>query len=332
MKTKIVYCLISGSADYYYEQLLISLCSLRKHNPNVEVEVLCDNDTLNTFTSNRRGILEYNIHPNAVEVPSEWGKQERSRYIKTNLRKLTKGDYLFVDTDTVICSSLESIDAIPYAVAAVRDSHVARPMPAYSQRSHDTEKWIWREAKKAEIDATGLNHFNSGVMYVKDTEKAYELYSKWAEQYKSLLAHDVKIDQLPLMLANKAMNDIISPLDPTFNCQVCFKEGRDLIPNAHIIHYFPGQGKTILSSPWLLDPIKESGTINGQIQKIIDEPCSFFYQESMVVWGDDLRTTIVPMLKAYKEIPQVINCFISFLELYQKIKKHLKRLIYSTHQ
>lgn len=306
---------------------MISLCSLRKHNPNVQVEVVCDNATFNTFTGNRRGIFEYNIHTVVVETPAGWEKWERSRFLKNNLRMLTKGDYLYIDTDTVICSSLDFIDDIPCSVAAVKDSHVERPLPGYSQRRHDTEKWIWGEAKKANVDITGLWHYNSGVMYVRETKEAYELYSKWAEKYKLLLGEGVRVDQLSLMLVNKMMGDIISPLDPAVNCQVSFKEGRVMVQAAHIVHYFPGQRKNILSSPWLLDPIKESGEINISIRKIIDDPCSFFSQESMIIWGDEVEIIKNSLLEVCRSSHKVVYCFVAFMKIYQKTKKHLKRLM-----
>lgn len=327
MKTKIVYCLISDINDYFYEQLLISLCSLRKHNPYAEVEVVCDHDTFNTFTGNRRGIFDFNIQTVVVETPSDWGKRERSRYLKTNLRELTKGDYLYIDTDTIICSSLDLVDDIPYSVAAVRDSHVGRPLPSYSRRRHETEEWIWRTAKAANVDVTGMLHYNSGVMYVKEAEIAHQLYVKWDEKYKSLLEYGVSIDQLPLLLVNKAMGNIISELEPSMNCQVSFKEGREMLSDAHIIHYFPGQEKNILSSPWLLDPIKETGKVNVTIQKIIDDPYSFFSQESMIVWGDGVRILKTPIWKAFSSSPKLVDCLISILRVYQKTISRMRKQI-----
>ena len=202
MKTKIVYCLVSNGKDYYYEQLLISLCSLRKHNPDAVVEVVCDHATSSTLKGERSGIFEYGVQINSVETPAEWGNWERSRYIKTHLRTLTQGDYLFIDTDTVICASLDAVDDIPYEIAAVKDSHLDRPLPKSSQCQHDTEHWIWGQAQKVGVNIEGLWHYNSGVMYVKDTQKAYDLYAKWSEHYSKCLAHGAKVDQLPLLLSN----------------------------------------------------------------------------------------------------------------------------------
>lgn len=324
-KTKIVYCLVSNSKDYYYEQLLISLCSLRKHNPDAVVEVVCDHDTSSTLKGERRGIFEYGVQINSVETPAEWGNWERSRYIKTNLRTLTRGDYLFIDTDTVICASLEAVDAIPYEIAAVKDSHLDRPLPKFSECQHDTERWIWGQARKAGVNIEGLWHFNSGVMYVKDSPKAYELYAKWSEHYSKCLAHGAKVDQLPLLLSNHELNGVISPLDPKMNCQVAFDEGRKMLPGVKIIHYFPGQKKTMLASPWILDPIKETGKINASIQHIIDQPDQFFDKMSMVVTGDAAALVDTHyLLEAYTTCPKVFKVFVYLLNRYLSVKKKLR--------
>lgn len=329
MKTKVVYCLVSNNQDYYYEHLLISLCSLRKHNPQIEVEIVCDYDTLDTLKDTRSGLYSYNVIVNPVETPLEWSNKERSRYIKTNLRQLTHGDYLYIDIDTIICSSLDGLDKINYEVAAVQDSHVERPLPKRTQCQHPTEFWIWGQAYMANVDIEGYLHFNSGVMYAKDTERAKELYTRWAEKYTMLLKSGSNVDQLPLLLVNREMGNIISPLEVSMNCQVSFEEGRKMLPNAKIIHFFPGQQKTILSSSWILDPIKETGTINTTIQKIIDHPLSFFNRESKVVFGDAVYLFNTPcFLEAYSSCPRFSKLVVSILIAYFKTKKRIYQIIH----
>lgn len=326
MKTKIVYCLVSSTNDYYYEQLLVSVSSLRRHNQQAEVEVVCDKDTFATLSGTRAGIFDYDVHINQADTPQEWGNWERSRYIKTNLRNLTKGDYLFVDTDTLICSSLDCIDDIRCEVAAVRDSHVERPLPAINRCQHDTEFWIWGQAHKANVNIEGLWHNNSGVMFVKDTPKAYELYARWADNYTKMLAHGAKVDQLPLMLANHELGDIISPLDKALNCQVCTEEGRSMVSDAKIIHYFPGQKKTLLGSPWILDPIKETGKITTSVQRIIDEPHTFFDKMSMVVEGDAAALVETRyLLEASRSCPKMFKALVYIMNRCLSINKKLHK-------
>lgn len=319
MKTKIVYCLVSGIKDYFYEQLLISLCSLRKHNPEAEVLVVCDQATSDTLVGTRTGVFDYNITVVAVDVPDTWNNKERSRYLKTHLRSIVSGDYLFIDTDTVISAPLEIVDTFTCIIGAVYDSHVQHRIPKIPL--HDTEKWIWREAGKADQNIEGCWHFNSGVFYVKDHPQAYSLYDKWAAWHQEFQKKGVFIDQLPLLLANKELGEIIEPLDPAMNCQAIWEEGALILNDARIIHYFPGQKKFILSSPWLLDPIKETGAIPCTIQRIIDDPVSFFCTKSQIITGRDVDFVRSVMHKIYESSPRFYKLLLKEIDLYYFIRR-----------
>lgn len=330
MKTKIVYCLVSDQEDYYYEQLLISLCSLRKHNPEALVEVVCDNNTYATLHKNRSSIFNYNIYVNPVDVPEDWGKQEQSRYLKTNLRKLTRGNYLYVDTDTIICSSLDFVDDFTFEIAAVKDSHVERVLPKPFRCKYDSEYWIWERAQLANVNITGLLHYNSGVMYVKDTQVADELYTRWFNIYSALLKKGVKADQLSLLLSNFEMNNVISSLPDDLNCQVITALSRDTLHNAKIVHYFPFHERTLLSSHWILDPIKESGKISSSVLHILDDPYSFFTDEPKVVKGDVASLLNTPNLfPAYKYSHKAFNIFMTVLSSYVRLKKNMHMILHS---
>lgn len=328
MKTKVVYCLVSNDSDYYYEQLLISLCSFRKHNPSAQVEVICDESTFATLKGTRATIYEYNVNVVSVETPVNWKNWERSRYLKTNLRKLTQGDFLYIDTDTIISSALDFIDDFTFEISAVLESHLDRPLPPCSKCQHLSEGWMWGEAKKANLDIAGMWHFNSGVMYVKDTKNTHDLYAKWSETYSALLRQNIKFDQLSLLLSNHEMCNIIVPLDPKLNCQITEEKGRALLSNAKIIHWFTGRPTILLPSPWIMDPIKETGRINVCIQKIIDDPYSFFKDESYVVKGDKASLISTPSLYgAYKYSPKVFKAFASLLDAYVRTKINIHKWI-----
>ena len=128
MTTKIIYCLVSDTKDYYYEQLLVSLCSLRKYNPDAIVEVVVDKETKDTLVSERAGIYNYVTDVIQIDVPNEFAKKQRSRFIKTRLRELVSGDFFFIDTDTVIIGDLSIIDSIPADVAMAYDANSPFPV------------------------------------------------------------------------------------------------------------------------------------------------------------------------------------------------------------
>ena len=96
MRTKIVYVVTSDETDVYLEQALLSVFSLRKHNPNAYVELVVDQNTNTTITGKRGEILKYIDNKVVVNVPEEYNKLSRSRWLKTSLRQHIKGDFLYI--------------------------------------------------------------------------------------------------------------------------------------------------------------------------------------------------------------------------------------------
>ena len=124
MKTRIVYVVVCDANHDYLEQAAVSACSVKKYNPNAEVLLLVDDQTLAEIDSGRSLIKRYVSDIIEVAVPKEYNNKLRSRFIKTTVRDNIQGDYLFIDTDTVITQSLDEIDDCPYDVAAVLDMHL----------------------------------------------------------------------------------------------------------------------------------------------------------------------------------------------------------------
>lgn len=282
MKTRIIYCLTSDNSDFYYEQLLISLYSLRKHNPDASVAVVCDELTNELILKRRRSFAAMNAETIQVEMPPSWDKKVKSRYIKTHLRNIVSGDYLFIDVDTIICAPLDCVDEYDCAVGAVYESHVPRPIPKVPQ--YDSERWMWKEAEKACLNIEGHLHFNSGVFYVKDHPIAYRLYERWAALHDECKKYGLVLDQLPLLLANKEVGEVITPIDPTMNCQVVRAESSGFLPNAKIVHYWAQIRKHIISSPWILAPIKEFDKIPHTVKWVMNNPQKFFSQLSSITF------------------------------------------------
>lgn len=81
MKTKIVYVVTSDETDVYLEQALLSVFSLRKHNPNAYVEFVVDQDTDATIAGKREEIMKYIDNKVVVNVPEEYNKVCRSRWL-----------------------------------------------------------------------------------------------------------------------------------------------------------------------------------------------------------------------------------------------------------
>lgn len=263
MKTQIVYVLVSDDSDSYYEQLLISVFSLRKHNYKVQVVVVCDKDTEETLKGKRATIREKVDKIVVVEIPAGFDKMQRSRFLKTNLRNIINGDYLYIDTDTVICESLERIDELDCEIGAVKEYN------KHSVLSKDNA-WAYSLAEKAglQLEILGCPYFNSGIMYVKDTKSNHELYTNWHQCWKDYLKKGLSTDQTALCYANKLCGYIIKHIDNIWNCQVAEIEGKKCVSVARIIHYFHGLGD--INYPMSLDSLYQTIKVNGGIPPIVD--------------------------------------------------------------
>ena len=125
MKTKLVYVLTCAPEGNYIEQALMSVWSARHWNPDAHIVLITDNLTDQLFVGKRAEILDYISEK--IVVPFEDDSLSmvyRSRWLKTSVRQLIKGDFLFIDCDTIVCKSLAGGDSFDKEICAVRDSNV----------------------------------------------------------------------------------------------------------------------------------------------------------------------------------------------------------------
>ena len=331
MKTKIVYVVISDETDIYLEQALLSVFSLRKHNPNAYVELVVDQDTDATIAGKRGEILKFIDNKVVVNVPEEYNKVCRSRWLKTSLRQHVKGDFLFIDTDTIVTDSLDDIDCIIGDIGAVKDQHVLlgkTSAPRTSRISAEQDGWSWSET---------LAYYNSGVMFVKDsalTHKFYQVWhNKWVDKYRKTSEHR---DQSPLAATNESFQYPIIELPGEWNCQIYYN-GISYLANAKIMHYLM-YGRT---HPWIfynhdiLNEIKELGYIPDKISKIVDEAKFSFDVRNMIISGKDLeclkyksliQTPLFSICKANNKVFSLFNYAAIVIQKAIKIKHRIQRI------
>ena len=127
MKTKIVYIVtLRDGGLRFFEMFQLSVESLRLHQPDARIELIIDNVSYASLCETGQAVPK-GVKLINVDVPQEWEKQ-KSRYLKTKLRTLTGGDYLYLYLDqTVSCEYTqdrhEQISALLYEITdAVRNS------------------------------------------------------------------------------------------------------------------------------------------------------------------------------------------------------------------
>ena len=283
MKTKIVYVLVSTERDIYLEQAYISMLSLRHHVPNAHIVLLVDDQTNSSFVGTRKDKIQLVDELVKVDLPGNLTAQQRSRMLKTSVRNLVDGDFLFVDCDTIITKSLEEIDSCAYDMAACQDSHspfVKNPYRDLCLRHGKILDWpIEKE----------LVYFNSGVIYVKDNQKTREFYQKWNEIWQDGAHKGVNMDQPSFAKTNYLMGHIVQILGDVWNCEL--KHGMKFLKDAKVVHYLCTNTDSsplfIMNSKSELLKVK-NGEINPVINRCFDDPFLGLTQVSQLVCGDDL--------------------------------------------
>lgn len=291
MKTKIVYVLSSDDNDYYLEQTYLSVYSLRQRNNDVHVVLVVDQRTDATLKGGRERIIDLFSEKVVVNVPNQYNKAQTSRYLKTSLgNSLTGGgNYLYIDSDTVIADSLDGIDSFGGDIGAVLDCHSIIGV-------HVSRKSIRKKASIVGWKADDhVKYFNSGVMFVRDNDISHRLYEEWHHAWKENLAKTKNYaDQPTLALANEKMGYPIQELDGSWNCQILY--GIPYLHNSKIIHYlgthvqrrFSPIQSYKLSSQEIFKEIKETGTISSEVRKLLDNPRGAFNTPVRIAYKNEI--------------------------------------------
>jgi hypothetical protein len=324
MNTKIVYILSSNVRDIYLEQTLVSIYSLRLYNSNAFVTLLVDNLTNESLVGKRDTILSMINDKIVVNIEENFSYMQRSRYLKTRMRNYISGDFLYIDSDTIINSSLEEIDSYECEIGAVKDLH-----NSFTYRfNRNSLINIGHKLNVALEDEE--NYYNGGVLYVKDTVNMHIFFETWHNYWvEGAKNHKVYIDMLTLAKTNILFEHIIYELSGEWNCNIFC--GINYFCNAKIIHYFASNFIGIKRdfSYYFMDNnvfirIKEGG-INDQIIKKIKNPFKCFNNQIEILAGKDvylIHSYFIRLIyRIYYKFPNVFFFIDKTIKNINKIKK-----------
>ena len=290
MITKIVYVVSSSGDDIYLEQTWISAYSTRKKMPKARIVLVVDPATDKTITNVRSGILGLIDEKTVVDVPEKYNKVQASRYMKTSLRDIVEGDFLFVDSDTIITENLSDIDFFEGDIGMVKDVHGMTPQE---------EVRTFRKLKKLGLEGNNMvPYYNSGVIFARDNDSVHTFYHNWHKCWKQSIERVHKhYDQPPLAVANQQLDFPIKELDGIWNCQI-MNNGLPFLYKAKIIHYIAHANRAAYrrkaDKPYLFydqsifQSIKDTGKISSEVSEMIDYAKGAFVTPCGIVVGNEL--------------------------------------------
>ena len=321
-----LYTLTSTVNDLYYEQFLLSAASLKQQMPNANITLLCDSDTKKTLVGKRSEYEKLVWKTIATDTPEDLSQIEVSRWVRTSMRRLVQGEFLFLDGDTIVTDDLSSITEMNINFGACLDKHSLI-------NNHFKKNDIIKRDKKLKFDShLSGRHFNGGVLFCADTPDVHKIFDRWHELWLFGRSKNILRDQPSLNAAIHENLPFFTELDGTWNCQVAFN-GLPFLERAKIIHYFISDtfltaSPYIFSSENLLRQIKEAGTITNDALELLKKPKSAFFAETQILSGSEMLSVInsdlfQSIIFLRKKLPSVFKLFNFFCSLLKKIVKNI---------
>lgn len=290
-----VYDVISSLDDLYFEQAWASAWTLQHYNSDATIMLVTDQATADSLQSEqRRNALSLFNRILVADIPKEYSNKEKSRWVKTNLRNLIKGDFLFIDADTIICDSLGGLNDIDCAVGAVLDYHChAREICQYDIFNAMTRKPL-KDIFCLEYDPS-TDVYNSGLLLVRDTPEAYKLFDAWHANWELSRSKGECRDQLSLTATNQQNPGLITEIGGIYNCQLRYS--MQYFHAAKILHTFASQGDNSLSVLFchkIYQFIRENRMISKETQDLLLNAKNMINSPSIMVDKEHIGLSFTP--------------------------------------
>lgn len=305
MMPQIIYVLVANEKNLYLEEMWVSLYSLRQYHPNANVKVLVDEET-NLYIDKYPKLRELISEVVVVSTPAVYNAKQRSRQIKTTVRNVIDGDYLFIDTDTVICKPLfDANETLGDAnensgfIFAVPDEHLPLSEHLFSP-TNEVKRIFGTDCSDSKF------WFNSGVMYVKDTPEAHEFYKRWNENWTySCFEKGNSQDQPALMKTDKEFGYVIQELPGIYNVQVALS--LKYFADAAVLHWWhmdfiENQDYSPYFSLKIYKEIKTAGGITPEIAEQILNAKQSFENPTMPVGKEHIYFLFSPAGQIFNRI------------------------------
>jgi lipopolysaccharide biosynthesis glycosyltransferase len=286
---KYLYVLISDASDYYLEQALLSITSLRLQMPNSFVSLLIDDTTDANLTGKRneiRGMVNELI---SVKIDEHFNKKARSRWLKTSMRQHIAGDFLYIDCDTIITDDLSVLDAIDVNMGAILDENIdlsgwAQYNPSHLRKTRDID------IKLGFVSSINSNtYFNSGVLLCRDCTTGHDFFREWHRLWLYCFERGVLTDQHSFNQANYVLGNVIAQLENKWNCQILTNGAIKYLHDAKIIHYFatqPGEKSYLPANRSMAEKIKEAGAVDQELKNLLASPKGLFAPNARLILMD----------------------------------------------
>lgn len=190
----ICFVLTAKDLGLYADMAAVAALSVRRLHPHARIILVTDEPTARAIDDHSHALG--NIMTEIVVRPTGTGDPVvSSRHLRTVLRQLVKGDYLYLDSDVVAVRPLDRGWPKRADLAMARDRNRRGITPLALP---GIEKLRAKLAWEFRMD----RYLNAGVMFVRDTPAAHAFYTEWHRRWKQTLSLGMWQDQFSLNSAS----------------------------------------------------------------------------------------------------------------------------------
>lgn len=229
MLPRAVFAITCAGDDIYHAMTRIAVGSLRITNPDIIITVACDHPTYRILAGLKSPLIDQIDDLLPVETPPG-PPSFRNRFVKTSLRQLISGPFLFLDSDILVRGDLTPLACLDCDFAAARNHSTDVPTRQINNDNlADLQNLGWQFREDV--------YLNGGVLYFAETPTAHALsrewHRRWLWHYKATGKH---YDQPALNATVFSHRPGITVLADIYNAQFPFSPGVAL--GAVIWHYY----------------------------------------------------------------------------------------------
>ncbi len=223
-----LYILVWRPGESYADITQLSMSFLREIHPEAQMLLLTDPETASALQDAEHPLLSLTDRLIVSDVP-HMESSIRSWYLKSRMRRLVQGDFVFLDADTIIRQPLNELFQLD-APIAMAENHSLR----FPENFPKMEKVVY-ERNGWSLPANG-HYLNSGVIYWKDNEDAHRLSNIWEQLWDTSLSNGYGYDQTALNVAIEQSGVSFQVLDDRYNAQI--RPNHEAGVDASVWHFY----------------------------------------------------------------------------------------------
>jgi len=209
----IAFVLVSDGRGRYPAMAFVAASAARRLHPDARLVLVTDEATPARLDEAHPRLLALfdRVIPTPAAMPTP---RARSFYLKTRLRDLVDGDFVYLDVDTLPVRPFADVFEREWDLAMVQDRNHHCPIdPVFPH-------WEKPRMERLGWELPLARYFNAGVIFTRDTPAARRVWADWQARWHQSYAAGDDWDQLALSCAVHTTAANVLELPPAYNAMV----------------------------------------------------------------------------------------------------------------